>query len=367
MQNVLFIGPYKDSNGLGYSARRYIDCLSVNKHINLSIKPVFFTNSYVNNPIDLKHYQAYENAYYNSYDYVIQHGYPEYFVYDKRFGKNIGIVEIETRSIHRSGWKDKLNLLDEILVNSINGIKSATDSGVHKNIRLIPEPYNLDLYNQSYEPFFTDKDKINPFIFYTVGQYTEKKNIKGIILAYLLEFNRNDNVRLFIKTDHYMNTMDALQDLIKYDIGQIKSALRKSEYCDIDYVVGRLSDKDIIRLHHSGDCYVNAVKADGMGSCAVEAMLSNKIIINTKNSGSSTYFNSNNALMVDSVNTNVYMPNSLNNNICTIYEEWDEPIISSLQHCMRQAYNMSKQNKIELINNYPKNHFDLNHIKDIIL
>ena len=367
MTNVLFIGPYKDSNGLGYSARRYIDSLSLNKNINLSIKPIFFTSSHIKNTIDLKHYEAYEKAYYKSYDYVIQHGYPEYFVYDKRFGKNIGIVEIETRSIKRSGWQDKLNLMDEVLLNSINGIISAEHAGVKTKTRLLQEPYDISKYNKSYDPFFSDKDKSNPFIFYTIGQYTEKKNIKGIILAYLLEFNRNDNVRLFIKTDDYMNTMDSLQDLIKYDINQIKSALRKSEYCDIDYVVGRLSDNDIIRLHHGGDCYVNVCKADGMGPCAIEAMLSNKIVINTKNIGSSTYFNSSNALMVDSLNTNVYMPNSLNSNICTIYEEWDEPHISSLQDCMRQAYNMSKENKIELINNYQKNYFDLNHIKDIIL
>lgn len=368
MKNILFIGPYKDSNGLGYASRRYINCLAAKSDINLSIKPIFFTNSHIQHPLDLKTFESYENAYYTYYDFVIQYGYPEYYVYDKRFGKNIGIVEIETRSINRSGWSSKLNMMDEILVNSTNALHSAYDAGVTKPIRLLPEPYNIGAYEQSYNPFFVDKKETNPFIFYTIGQYTDKKNIKGIILAYLLEFNRQDNVRLFIKTDDYDKKPEELRESIKYDINEIKVALRKSQYCDIDYVVGRLSDQDIIRLHKDGDCYVNACKADGMGPCAIEAMLANKLIITTKNIGSSTYFNSSNALMVDSINSSVYMSNSiLNKNIFTIYEEWNEPNIISLQSQMRSAYNMSKNNKDQLINNYQKQIFDMNNIKDHIL
>lgn len=367
MKNVLFIGPYKDNNGLGYASRRYIDCLLSKKEINLSIRPIFFTNSHIKNPLNLKRYEQYENFDYNNYDYVLQHGYPEYFVYDKRFGKNIGIVEIETRSIHRSGWHDYLNLMDELYINSNNGIQSAIEAGVKTKVTLLHEPYDLTKYNIKYDNFFTDKNETNPFIFYTIGQYTDKKNIKGIILAYFLEFNRSDNVRLFIKTDNYGMDHNTLQDMIRYDIDQIKSAIRKPEYCDIDYIIGRLSDDDVIRLHQGGDCYVNACKADGCGPCAIEAMLCDKIIINTKNIGSSTYFNTSNALMVDSINTNVYMSNSINKNIFTIYEEWNEPNIQSLQYMMRQAYEMSNQNKQQLIDNYPKNFFDIYQTKDKIL
>ncbi len=72
--------------------------------------------------------------------------------------------------------------------------------------------------------------------------------------------------------------------------------------------------------------------------------------------------------MVDSINSSVYMSNSiLNKNIFTIYEEWNEPNIISLQSQMRSAYNMSKDNKEQLINNYQKQIFDMNSIKDHIL
>ena len=316
----------------------------------------------------MQDYSVYENNSSSSYDYVIQHNYPDSFVYDKRFGKNIGLVEIETRNIKRSGWSDKLNLMDEIWTNSINGLDSLYDSGTKSPIKVMPEYYDLSVYNNTYDTFFKTKDTdTKPFIFYTIGQYTEKKNIQGIILAYLLEFNKQDNVRLFIKTDDYSKNPSDLENIINYDIKQIKEVVRKNHFCDIDMICGRLSDIDIVRLHQGGDCYINAVRADGFGPCAIEALLSNKIVITTKNVGSSTYLNSSNSLLVDSVPTNVYCGSSFNRNIFTIFEEWDEPNILSLQHRMREAYNMNQDQKNTLISQYKYDFFSKDNQKDILI
>jgi glycosyltransferase involved in cell wall biosynthesis len=368
MKNVLYIGQYKDSNGLGYSARRYIDCLISNNDINLSIRPIFLNKSSITNPLSLIDYSDYEKNSSLNYDCVIQHAYPDCFVYDKRFGKNIGVVEIETRNINRSGWNDKLNLMDEIWTNSINALECLYNCDTTSSIKVIPEPYDLTIYQKKHDPFFKfNKEETTPFIFYTIGQYTEQKNIKGIILAYLLEFNRQDNVRLFIKTDDYGQDPTELENIINYDIKQIKEAIRKNSFCDIDMVCGRLSDNDIIRLHQSGDCYINAVRSDCFGPCAIEALLSNKIIISTKNIGSSTYLNSSNSLMVDSIPTSVYSTRSFNKNIFTIYEEWDEPNILSIQKSMRDAYNMDNETKQTIISNYNHEFFNKEKIKETIL
>lgn len=368
MKNVLYIGPYKDSNGLGGSSRRYIDSLIKNHSINTCIRPIFFTRSSIDNHIDTKKYDEYQKNTLPNYDVVIQHGYPEMFVYNKKFGKNIGIVEIETRNIHRSGWINKLSLMDEIFVNSINGINSLYDSNIRTGLKLVPEPYDTGPYTSEQDPFFTDLNKDNdPFIFYTIGQYTEKKNIKGIILAYLLEFTSKDNVKLFIKTNSYNMELSTLDSNINYDIQKIKQAIRKKDYADINIISGYITDNDIIRLHQSADCYINAVRADGCGPCALEASFTKKIIISTKNIGSSSYLNSSNALMVDSIPVNVYSPEFINDNIFTIFEEWDEPNIVSLQQQMRSAYNMSQSNKQSLIDNYNYDIFQPSHFSQLIV
>lgn len=369
MKNILYIGPYRDSNGLGYSSRRYIEALINNQNINLCLRPVFFTNSSIKNNLDFKIYDSFQHNKQSYYDYVIQHGYPEMFVYNKTFGKNIGIVEIETRNINRSGWLNRLNLMDEIYINSINGINCLHNiGGLRSSIKLMPEPYDLDLYNKDYDPFFTDlSDGNKPFIFYTIGQYTDKKNIKGIILAYLLEFTSKDNVKLFIKTDSYYSELTELDTRINFDINSIKNAIRKNNYPDINVVCGSISDVDIIRLHKSSDCYINTVRADGFGPCAIESMLCKKLIINTKNVGSSTYFNSSNALMVDSIPVNVFATESINKNIFTMSEEWDEPNIFTIRKQMRAAYNMNKDSRQELINNYNYNIFSQSYFNNNLL
>lgn len=336
MKNVLYIGPYKESNGLGRSSRRFLDCLSINSSINLSSRPIFFTKN--NLYKDSLQYSEFEENYSTKYDCVVQHGHPSMLQYDSRFGKNIAIVEIETQNINHTGYADKINLMDEVVVSSVFSRDSLVEAGVFIPIKVIPEPYDIESYKKQYKPFFEYGEQNTPYIFYTIGQYTEKKNIKGIILAFLLEFDKNENVKLFIKTDDYYTDHGDLEKIIAYDISQIKRAIKKKETCDIDIICGQLPDVDIIRLHQSANCYVNAVRSDGFGPCAIESKICNKQLINTKHIGSSTYINSTNGIMVDAEKINVFYTNNNPYRNFSIYERWYEPEINSLRIAMRKAY-----------------------------
>jgi len=338
MKNILYIGPYKENNGLGKSSKRMVECLSENQDINLSIRPIYLTKASKDSSIFSDRYVEYESNKSNYYDAVIQHGYPMMFQYQSRFGKNIGIPEIETSNIGHTGWIDRMNLMDEIIFFSQVSAISSIDSGYEKAVKIVNEPYDLKKYQSPKADFFTYSDK--PYIFYTIGEYSEKKNIKSIILAFLLEFNKAENVQLFIKTHDYSIPDQQLRSLIEYDISQIKKSIRKNdeEYCDIDILCGYLKDIDIIRLHKSADAYVNSVKADSSGYCAIEAAICNKQVINTKHIGSSYYFNEFNANMVEAFETNVFSSHYYDKNSFTIYEKWHEPYIQSIRKSLREAY-----------------------------
>lgn len=368
MNNILYIGPYRDSNGYGYSSRRYIDCLSSNTKINLSIRPLFYSRSYDKNQLNVEKYSEYENNSCKNYDVLIQHCYPDFYEYDVGFGKNIGIVQIETFGINRSGWIDRLNMMDEIWVGSIFAKTSLMDAGVKKNIKIIPEPYDISQYEANLDPFFSIKTEKKPFIFYTIGQYNNKKNIKNIILAFMLEFEKQENVRLFIKTgDHNIHHKE-LENIITYDIHQLKIASRKYNNCpDIDIITGIIKDIDVIRLHKDADCYINAVRSDDNGACAIEAKLSDSIIINTKNIGSNTYFNSSNSFLVDSTKTRVLSTDQLNYAVFTPNEYWLEPDINSLRKTMREAFFISKEHKEYMNINFNKEIFNKNKICELLL
>ena len=369
MKNILYLGNYKDNNGFGQSCRRYLDWLISHKKFNVAARPLYVTNSSVAPPIKDDVYSEFENLSNKNYDTIIQNTYPEYIEYHKEFGKNIAIVEIETNNIKHSGWIDKLNMMDEIWVGSLFSAQSLINGGVFKTIKIVPEPYDISKYNQDYDCFFSYDTSNKPFIFYTMGQYTEKKNIKNIILAYLLEFKKKDNVRLFIKTCDHRQKNEDLENLIKFDMRQIKNMLRKNEddYPDVDVLCGYLADKDVVRLHRSCDCYVNSVRGDGFGSSAIESAICGKSIINTKNIGSSTYFNSTNSLMLNASNCAVMSSNSIFRNVYTIYEQWFDPSIVDLRKNMRSIMTMTASNRNQLNDNFIAQTFDYTNIDSIVL
>jgi hypothetical protein len=165
MKNILYIGPYKQQNGLGKSSKRLVDALATNNNINLAIRPVFYTTSKYYDGLDNPYTEFEENSF-KYYDAVIQHGLPDMFEYNRKFGKNIGIVEIETRNLSHSGWIEKINLLDQVMVNSVFSASSLLDSGVNIPVDIIPEPYDLMKYKTEYRKVFLH-DNTKPFVFYT--------------------------------------------------------------------------------------------------------------------------------------------------------------------------------------------------------
>lgn len=367
MKNVLYIGQYKDNSGFGASCRRFVDCIASNQNINLSTRPIFIYDNAVAPYESSDQYIEYENNNSKKYDIFIQQIYPDFIEYHKNFGKNIAILEIETRYIKHTGWVDKLNMMDEVWVGSVYAAQNAYESGVKATIKIVPEPYVLSKFTNEHNSFFTYDSNDRPFIFYTIGQYAEKKNIKNIIFAYLLEFNKKDNVKLFIKTCDHRQQNNDLEQLIKFDMINMKNMIRKyNNYADIDVVCGYLSKTDIVRLHQSSDCYINAVKGDSFGSSAIESALCDKLIINTKNIGSSTYFNSSNALMVDCYESSVTCSNPPVKNAYTIYETWMEPSIHSIREQMRKAYDMKTNEKKTLQSNFNKNLFSHENLYQLI-
>jgi glycosyltransferase involved in cell wall biosynthesis len=360
MQNILYIGPYKENNGLGRSSRRYLKSLSLHKNINLSCRPIYFTNQIQLEGGETDFIQPYEINQSSKYDCIIQHGYPDMFEYNKAFGKNIGITEIHTENLKHTGWIEKCNLMDEILVGSIFAAESLFKSNINTTVNVVPEPYNLDVFdNPEFKNFFADSDN-QPFTFYTIGQYTEKKNINGIILAFLLEFTHKDNVRLFIKTGSNSLESITLENQMQYELSKIYQSIRKApnDKNKIDIINGPLDNETIIRLHKSCDCYVDAVRADSNAACAIEALLCDNLVITNKNIASNSFINNLNGLVTDSIKSNVYTSDYFAKHTFTIYEEWHEPIIGSLQNKMREAYEMSEMNKKQKISLYNKSQFN---------
>lgn len=354
MKNILYIGPYKENTGLGRSSRRYIDALGYDLNINLAVRPIYFTKNLDYGNEAGKDYIEFEENSSKSYDMVIQHGYPNCFEYRSEFGENIAIAEADTYGIKHTGWAERLNMMDRVITPSVSSRQSLLDAGCQTKIDIMPEPFDLNKFDKEYDPIFGDKE--NNFVFYYIAKHQDKNNIKGLLSAFFLEFNKNDDVKLIIKTDIDGFDNQEAEQIVAYDINQVERALRiKEKNIQIPKViVGYYEQEYIFRLHNQCDCYVDVCKAQAFGAASIESMLFKNLTIVNKETGPNTYINNTNGFEIESMPTNVYSKDYYMENTYTIYEEWREPFLDSIRKQMRLAYETSSKAKKEKLNNFDR-------------
>ena len=367
MKNILYIGPYKENTGIGRSARRYIDALGYNFDINLSIRPIYFTPYLDTGNESGKDYTEFEDNSSKYYDMVIQHGVPNSFTYNKNFGENIAITDIDTFNIGHTGWIERINLMDKVIVQSEWSKKSLQQAGLTTKVEVIPEPYDLSKFDQSYDTLFNNPNK--DFIFYYIGKHQDKNNIKGLLAAFFLEFKKHDDVKLIIKTDMTGFDHQEAEKIITYDIQQVERALRvnKKNVQAPHVIIGYYEQEYMMRLHHQSDCYVNVCRCESFGASAIESMLFDNITIVNSGIGSNTYINKHNGLEIESMLTNVYSKEFYIENTYTIYEQWREPYLDSIREQMRKAYELSSVDKLKKMSNFNKNQFSEQAFRERIL
>ncbi len=109
------------------------------------------------------------------------------------------------------------------------------------------------------------------FTFYSIGAWGERKNTLGLLKAYLHAFRKSDRVKLMLVVDKA--NLVAIQSLIA------RSGIPRDELPGLVVPDHRLTDDEIMRLHHDGNCFVTATRSEGFGLPIFEAAVLGKPII----------------------------------------------------------------------------------------
>jgi len=335
MKNVLFIGPYNSPSGWGEASRRYIKQLA-KCNINLCVSPIYMSNGY--QPTEFAEYEQNRSS---SYDIIIQNVLPHLAT---RFhdSKNILLADFETNHIEHTGWLEPINLMDEVWVDTAKEVQILKDSGCTKTVTQTVMPVDIDEYNIP-----LDDSRLNDlkgrFVFYFIGEFTERKNLKALLMAYHREFHYTENVLLVIKTSLGNNNPNHITDLAINELGSLKSNFRLyPNQCDHLYksellITERFSQNELYAMHKLGNCFI--MPSRGESSCLpiLDAMYFNSHCIATKNTGMETTVGSNNKYLVKSTEVPVYCEKPPLSNIYTLRETWQEINVLDLQKKMRAA------------------------------
>jgi glycosyltransferase involved in cell wall biosynthesis len=207
---------------------------------------------------------------------------------------NICSCAWETSKIDKH-WVECCNKFDAVFVESFWLVNVFKESGVTVPVYCVPNTVDVSL--------FKTKENVNlekTYNFYSIQQWTERKNAMALLKAYFNAFSSKDNVRLVIKT--YITRVEQSKEQgqrIKADIENLKKMMNlDKEYPPIYLITEKLSTEAIRTMHEECDCYVLLDRGEGLGLPYMDAAAAGNPILATGFGGSRQFLNSDNSYEV---------------------------------------------------------------------
>ncbi len=359
--NVCYQGPMLDYSGYGEANRHFVAALeAAGVTVNAELL------SYAKDRADygtlgpvIK--QALERRDY--YKIKIMHTTPDEFKRLKEPGKyHIAHFFWETDKIPEV-FADGLKLVDEIWTGSQANKDAILKGGVtDKPIHIIPQP--IETERDWPEGYLLPKPA---YTFYSIFEWTDRKNPTGLIKAFYEQFEGRDDVCLLIKT-YFRNFNLSNKRNIRRSIELLKESMPEGKYPPVYLHLNLMDRQQIMRFHATGDCYVSAHRGEGWGVPQVEAALAGNPIISTGYGGCHEYFE-------DGVNARLIpfkmTPLKGMNHSMQFYGQdqlWADPDISALKNAMQSAYDNQANAKIMGINGQAmvKDKFNLERVGELM-
>lgn len=350
MTNILFIGPYRQTDGWGYATRDYIKALLTNKNYNVTTQPLYL-GVQDKNFRDHEILQAEERRL-DHYDVLVQHALPECFFPNFNFKYNIGMTFLETNNFIDSNFINNMNRMNQIWVPSEQEKNTLIKSGVTCEIKTVSQPIDV-----SYIESLSDhKLKMNPvlddmFKFYFIGDYCHRKNLLDLVKAFHLAFSYEERVCLIIKSSKNGLKPNATRQLIEQDIDNVKKSLNISnKYKKEIIITENLSYKDLIGLHNACDCFVMPSYGESFCRPAAEALICGKTPLINMNTGIKDFINESNGFYIKSYATPVISQERTLSNDFDMYtakETWYQIDINDLIDKLRYIFDMKNSEDLK--------------------
>lgn len=344
---VKFIGPIGDQSGYAEASRAFVWCMH-KAGIQVTVKTHNFETRYLTGDEDFGSKGKLSKNLIDrkiSYNTVMVMMTPNFFPFLVEQGKrNIGYTYWETSRIPNE-WIDPINKsLSEQWVPCEHNKIAFQRSGVKIPIKVVHNPLDFDLIQpRTFEFLPKIRKDISDFDyrFYSIFQWTQRKNPEGLLKAYFSAFrDPKEKVILVLKTYISDNSAESTNQ-IKKEINEIKRKMQPKGtnlYLPPIYLISHhLSRNEILSLHKMCDCFVLPHRGEGWGYPPFEALaLGNPTIVTGY--GGTNEFTKGNPLAKNirfQMSPVFDMPWTPHYNMTM---DWADPDIKHLQQLMRKEY-----------------------------
>ncbi len=337
---IQFTAPLLDHSGYGEASRNTLMAM-MEAGLKVTTKIVSFTAD------DLDVGRAGQMARqlekkYQDFDINIIELTPEHFpIFIEPDKYNIGYFFWEVDGVDKK-WIEWCNLMDEIWLPSPFFAKLFKKNGLKVPVRVIPCCMDMDL--SKFKALRLPKELKSQLLYYSIFQWTERKNPQALIKVFLEEFDQNDQVALIVKT-YRSNFTEPEKNAIKDEIQQIKNSIKKTNFPKIYLVLDDLSQEEIMRLHATGEIFVSPHRGEGWGYSQMAAAAFGNLIISTNFGGIHEFLPKDAALLQKFKLINVFGMGHIPWYNGT--QKWAEINTSSLRKALRYGY--QNQDKVKNI------------------
>ena len=296
MSGVKYIGPVFDASGYAEAARNYV--LSIHEQgYPITLEPISFEEARpdLGEEKEILDQLAASDI---EYDKVILHSTPDTWVF---YGQHeldkyrIGYTVWETNKLHPI-WRSSCSRVDEVWVPSNWNKEVFESSAVGVPMLVVPHTITVPDLAAPLPPLPISIPD-SAFVFYSILQWQERKNPKGLISAYLAAFSGVEDVVLVLKT--YLENHETDESRIRERIEAARARLDLEHYPEIVPLVANLSSLEILSLHQRGDCFVLLQRAEGWGLPHFEATASGNPVITPAFGGQTDFVTEDTGYLVD--------------------------------------------------------------------
>ncbi len=340
--NVKYLGPLKDYSGYGEANRHYVAALDT-VGVNVIPELVSYTaESSDFGTLGARIESLYSRPSTSDYKIKILHTTPNVFKRHMEDGKyHIAHFFWETDRVP-DDFATGLRLCDEIWTGSEANRQAILSTGVDKPVHIFPQAIEANReWPEKY--IITDFDG---YLFYSIFEWTDRKNPAGLLNAYWNAFQDGENVGLLIKT--YFRGFDTgTRRMIRHQIDILKRRSGLQNFPPVFLYLDLMDRTQVMRVHSTGDCYVSAHRGEGWGVPQVEAALAGNPVISTGYGGCHEYFHDGEDMLIVPYEMTQLHGMDHSSQWYTSQQKWAKPDMDVFIKNMRFCYeNPEKSTKI---------------------
>lgn len=295
VRGIKYIGPFLDGSGYAKASRGNILALH-SMGVPITLEHVSFDQpqpdlgkegkllrSLIDNDIE--------------YNVIITHMLPHFWDRYREEDKTlVGYTVWETSKLPTE-WVENINKAEKVLVSCEWSKGVFEDSGVSIPVGVVPHGISMKNY-VDVKPYSISGISESTFVFYSIMQWTERKNPVDLLRAYWYAFQNDEDVALVLKA-HGANYDDKEKETLKNKIRLAKRLTTLEKYPKVYLISDLLTDDDIRGLHFRGDCYVSLDRGEGFGLSPFAAGAVGNPIVVTGYGGVTEFAKKDNSSLID--------------------------------------------------------------------